>query len=69
MADRARHDARVQREFTRQAESFAASRLLGEGALTRAIAESLGESPPAASSTSRRDPAWWRARSPAPPAR
>ena len=37
------HDVRVQSEFARQAESFAASKTLGSGELTTAITGSLGE--------------------------
>lgn len=40
---RADHDTRVQSEFTRQAESFAASRTLGAGDLVERLVDSLGD--------------------------
>lgn len=44
MSREASHGAQVQREFTRQAESFAASKTLGAGQLTEAIARGLRDS-------------------------
>ncbi len=43
LRSRTLHDIRVQSEFARQAESFAASRILASGELTAAITGSLGE--------------------------